>query len=87
MFLLTAQGQSLWEGQEFTITNVIRLKLTCRLLAAALRLFSPLIWDLELKLGLNWDHFRTLVPIGTKSQIWDLTASYTFISQQMIWIG
>ena len=30
------------------------------------------IWDLEVKLGRFWDHFGTLVPFGTKSQIWDL---------------
>ena len=33
------------------------------------------IWDLQAKLGLFWDHFRTLVSIGTKSQIWDLVTS------------
>ena len=33
------------------------------------------IWDLQAKLGLFWYHFRTLVPIGTKSQIWDLVTS------------
>ena len=27
------------------------------------------IWDLPAELGLIWDHFRALVPIGTKSQI------------------
>ena len=26
------------------------------------------IWDLGAELGLIWDHFRALVPIGTKSQ-------------------
>ena len=41
-----------------------------------LLLFSQTeIWDLKAKLGLNWDHFRTLVPIGTKSQIWDFIGS------------
>ena len=33
------------------------------------------IWDLQAKLGLFWDHFRTLVSIGTKSQILDLVTS------------
>ena len=33
------------------------------------------IWDLKAKLGLFWDLLRSLVPIGTKSQIWDLVAS------------
>ena len=29
------------------------------------------IWDLHAKLGLFWDQIWILVPIGTKSQIWD----------------
>ena len=29
------------------------------------------IWDLHAKLGLFWDQIWTLVPFGTKSQIWD----------------
>ena len=29
------------------------------------------IWDLKAKLGLFWGLLRSLVPIGTKSQIWD----------------
>ena len=33
------------------------------------------IWDLGTKLGPFGDHFWTLVPIGTKSQIWDLVTS------------
>ena len=33
------------------------------------------IWDLRAELGLIWDHFRAFVPIGTKSQIWDLVTS------------
>ena len=33
------------------------------------------IWDLGTKLGPFGDHFWTLVPIGTKSQIWDLIGS------------
>ena len=36
------------------------------------------IWDLEAKLGLFWDHFGTLVPFGTKSQIWDLIRGANF---------
>ena len=38
------------------------------------------IWDLRAELGLIWDHFRALVPIGTKSQIWDLISSTAFTS-------
>ena len=30
-------------------------------------------WDLHAKLGLFWDQIWTLVPFGTKSQIWDFT--------------
>ena len=33
------------------------------------------IWDLGTKLGPFWDHFWILVPIWTKSQIWDLIGS------------
>ena len=33
------------------------------------------IWDLRAELGLIWDHLRALVPMGTKSQIWDLIRS------------
>ena len=33
------------------------------------------IWDLRAELGLIWDHFKALAPIGTKSQIWDLVTS------------
>ena len=33
------------------------------------------IWDLQAELGLIWDHFRALVPIGTKSEIWDIIMS------------
>ena len=40
------------------------------------------IWDLRAELGLIWDHFRALVPIGTKSQIWDIITSTVFV----IWI-
>ena len=40
------------------------------------------IWDLRAELGLIWDHFRALVPIGTKSQIWDIITSTVLV----IWI-
>ena len=40
------------------------------------------IWDLRAEWGLIWDHFRALVPIGTKSKIWDLIASTVLV----IWI-
>ena len=40
------------------------------------------IWDLRAELGLIWDHFRALVPIGTKSQSWDIITSTVFV----IWI-
>ena len=40
------------------------------------------IWDLRAELGLIWDHFRALVPIGTKSQIWDIIMSTVLV----IWI-
>ena len=40
------------------------------------------IWDLRAELGLTWDHFRALVPIGTKSQIWDIITSTVLV----IWI-
>ena len=38
------------------------------------------IWDLQAEFGLIWDHSRALVPIGTKSQIWDLISSTAFTS-------
>ena len=37
------------------------------------------IWDLRAELGLIWDHFRALVPIGTKSQIWDIITSTVLV--------
>ena len=40
------------------------------------------IWDLRAELGLIWDHFKTLSPIGTKSQIWDIITSTVLV----IWI-
>ena len=40
------------------------------------------IWDLRAELGLIWDHFRALVPIETKSQIWDIITSNVLV----IWI-
>ena len=40
------------------------------------------IWDLRAELGLIWDHFRALVPIGTKSEIWDIITSTVLV----IWI-
>ena len=40
------------------------------------------IWDLRAELGLIWDHFRALVPIETKSQIWDIITSTVLV----IWI-
>ena len=40
------------------------------------------IWDLRTELGLIWDHFRALVQIGTKSQIWDIITSTVLV----IWI-
>merc|ERR1712240_704624 len=40
------------------------------------------IWDLRAELGLIWDHFRALVLIGTKSQIWDIITSTVLV----IWI-
>ena len=40
------------------------------------------IWDLRAELGLIWDHFRALVPIGTKSQSWDIITSTVLV----IWI-
>ena len=40
------------------------------------------IWDLRAELGLIWDHFRALVRIGSKSQIWDLITSTVLV----IWI-
>ena len=40
------------------------------------------IWDLRAELGLIWDHFKALAPIGTKSQIWDIIASTVLV----IWI-
>ena len=36
------------------------------------------IWDLHAKLGLFWDQIWTLVPFGTKSQIWDLFGAPVF---------
>ena len=47
-----------------------------------LNIFWNEIWDLQAELGLIWDHFRSLVPIRTKSQIWDITTSTIFV----IWI-
>ena len=40
------------------------------------------IWDLRAELGLIWDHFRALVPIGTKSETWDIITSTVLV----IWI-
>ena len=40
------------------------------------------IWDLRAELGLIWDHFKALAPIGTKSQIWDIITSTVLV----IWI-
>ena len=40
------------------------------------------IWDLWAELGLILDHFSALVPIGTKSQIWDIITSTVLV----IWI-
>ena len=40
------------------------------------------IWDLWAELGLIWDHFKALAPIGTKSQIWDIITSTVLV----IWI-
>ena len=40
------------------------------------------IWDLRAELGLIWDHFKALAPIGTKSQIWDIIKSTVLV----IWI-
>ena len=40
------------------------------------------IWDLRAELGLIWDHFRALVPIGTKSQSWVIITSTVLV----IWI-
>ena len=37
------------------------------------------IWDLRAELGLTWDHFRALVPIGTMSQIWDIITSTVLV--------
>ena len=37
------------------------------------------IWDLHAKLGLFWDQIWTLVPIGTKSQIWDFNRAADYI--------
>ena len=37
------------------------------------------IWDLRAELGLIWDHFKALAPIGTKSQIWDIIASTVLV--------
>ena len=36
------------------------------------------IWDLHAKLGLFWDQIWTLVPFGTKSQIWDFIEAPVF---------
>ena len=36
---------------------------------------NRVIWDLDAESELLWDHFGTLVPFGTKSQIRDLTAA------------
>ena len=36
------------------------------------------IWDSRAEIGLIWHHSRALVPIGTKSQIWDLISSTAF---------
>ena len=38
------------------------------------------IWDLRAEFGHIWDHSRALVPMGTKSQIWDLILSIAFTS-------
>ena len=67
------------------MTNTIRLKITCFLLLFTVLLIKDIldlaschkdeIWNLRAELRLIWDHFRALVPIGTKSQIWDLTTS------------
>ena len=32
----------------------------------------------------NWDHFRALVPIGKKSQIWDLITGTEFAKQKKL---
>ena len=40
------------------------------------------MWELRAELGLIWDHFRALIPIGTKSQIWDLITIIVLV----IWI-
>ena len=37
------------------------------------------IWDLHAKLGLFWDQIWTLVPFGTKSQIWDFIIAPAFL--------
>ena len=45
---------------------------------------GPKFWDLRAELGLIWDHFRALIPIGTKSQIWDLIASTAFSPKKLV---
>ena len=40
------------------------------------------IWDLRAEWELIWDHFRALVPIGTKSKIWDIITNTVLV----IWI-
>merc|ERR1712052_102459 len=74
------------------MTNTIILKITCFLLLFTVLLIKDIldlaschkdeIWDLRAELGLIWDHFRALVPIGTKSQIWDIITSTVLV----LWI-
>ena len=44
------------------------------------------IWDLHAKLGLFWDQIWTLVPFGTKSQIWDFIIAPASLSETKAWI-
>ena len=41
-------------------------------LFSSIWMWNQKFWDLKAKSGLFWDHFGTLVPFGTKSQIRDL---------------
>ena len=86
-------GNFPWERKR-TMTNTIGLKITCFFVIIysdidqgymGLSLAScqkDEIRDLRAELGLIWDHFRALVPIGTKSQSWDIITSTVLV----IWI-
>ena len=74
------------------MTNTIGLKITCFFVMIYIAInqgcmglslascHKDKIWDLRAEFGHIWDHSRALVPMGTKSQIWDLILSIAFKS-------